>query len=78
MTGRVKPDRLYKEHVIQRLLDAAERLMWELADEEGNADLVPSLGSVEAAEWHDQRRWAPGGLRRPRGGLRGRGSPVRR
>jgi hypothetical protein len=58
VTKRQRQDRLYKEHVIQRLLDAAERLMWELAEDEPDADLEPSLGSLAG----DQRRWAVGAL----------------
>jgi hypothetical protein len=58
VSKRQRQDRLYKEHVIQRLLDAAERLMWELAKDEPDADLEPSLGSLAG----DQRRWAAGAL----------------
>jgi hypothetical protein len=58
VTKRQREDRLYKEHVIQRLLDAAERLMWELAEDEPDADLEPSMGSLSG----DQRRWAAGAL----------------
>ena len=45
------------EHTIQRLLDAAERLMWELDDSDGDPDVEPSLGALAAL---DQRQWPSG------------------
>lgn len=48
------------EHTIQRLLDEAQRLIWELDDSDGDPDLEPSLGSVAASQWADQRDWAEG------------------
>lgn len=52
--------RSMKEREIQRLLDAADRLMRELDDEDGDADLEPTNGSLGVMPWSDQRRWADG------------------
>ena len=50
-------DPLYREHVIERLLDAAERLMAELDDDASDADLEPALGALACL---DQRYWNDG------------------
>ena len=60
-TVRARPQpREIIEHTIQRLLDEAQRLIWELDDSDGDPDLEPSLGSVAASQRADQQDWAEG------------------
>lgn len=50
-----------RERLIQRHLDAVERLLAALDAEDGDADLEPSLGALGgalSASWADQRCWA--------------------
>ena len=61
------------EHTIQRLLDEAQRLIWELDDSDGDPDLEPSLGGLGTYQATDQRYWSEGAAEEREDNARRRG-----